>query len=152
MRFFKTFVSYLLSVFIIIIGLGGLDALKSFFDLTSILVIIVSIILAMSNFSLSEVYNAMADSLSSKARDGFLKRYKTDKLILESLGKYSILVSSLFFTVLLLITLANLEDLKAFSISLVSIFLVILYSFLFKLFILSPLITSLDKKYIDINN
>jgi flagellar motor component MotA len=124
--------------------------LLSFWDLSSLLTIIASFFIILVNFRFSEIYNAIFDALSKTNRQGFEERYELNKIIINSIGSYSLFSSILASIVALIITLGNLADTSKLGVSIAIILIVMLYAIIVRLFFVIPLNISLDKKMVKV--
>lgn len=151
MRLLSIF-SYLLSGLLLYMSFyiaeGSRFNLLEFWDLSSLLAIVASFFIILVNFKFSEVYNAIADSISKNKREGFEERYELNKIIINSIGSYSLFSAILTTIVALIIVLGNLADTSKLGASIAIILIVMLYAMIVKLFFVIPLNTSLDKKIV----
>lgn len=117
-----------------------------FWDLPSFIAILAGIFIVLVNFKFSEIYNAVFDALSKNKREGFEDRYKINKIVITSIGSYTMFSAILMSIVATIITLGNIDQLNRLGISLAIILISVLYAVIVRLFFVIPLNTSLDKK------
>lgn len=143
-------VSYIISGLLIwasfYIAEGNHFNILMFWDLSAFVIILAGLMITFVNFRFSEVYNAIADGLTKRLREGFEERYELNKIIIKSIGTYTLYTSLLMFFVALIIILGNLDSLDKLGASIAVAIIVFLYALMVRLFIVVPLNTSLDKK------
>ncbi len=155
----SSFVSYVVAGLFLYLSFwvaeGNHFNLWSFWDISSFIIILGGFLMTLVNFKFSEVFNAFSDALSKNKKEGFEDRYYVNKIVISSIGNYTLSVSVVMFIVSLITIIANLGDSvntinKAGS-SFAVITIVLLYAFMVRLFLVTPLNTSLDKKMSQIN-
>lgn len=143
-------VSYIISGLLIFASLfvaeGSHLNLLYFWDLSSFIVILAGFFIILVNFRFSEVFNAVADALSRKNRQGFEDRYELDKIVINSIGSYTLSAAILVTILAFIILMGNLQDVSKLGPSLALTSITLLYAVIVKVFFVTPLNTSLDKK------
>ena len=149
-----SFFSYVVSGLFVFLSLwvaeGSHLNILEFWDISSFILILGSFLMVLVNFKFSEVFNAIADALTKKVRIGFEERYNLDKLVISSIGTYTMYASILMFILASIIVASNLTEIKQLGPSFAVTSTVILYAMIIKLFLITPLNTSLDKKITEV--
>ena len=120
----------------------------SYWDLSSFLIIMSGFFIILFNFKFSEIYNAIIDALSKNKREGFEERYELNKIVVNSIGTYTLFSSILASIVAVITILGNLADMSKLGPSIAIVLITFLYWSIIRLFFVAPLNISLDKKMI----
>ena len=141
---------YVLSTFLIGTSLymseGSNINIMMFWDISAFVAIIAGLLIILVNFKFSEVFNALADSLSEKVRIGFKERYEVDKVIIKSIGSYTLIASLLIFSIDMILILGNLQSSEKVGSSFALSIIIILYALIIRFLFVLPVSISLDKK------
>ena len=143
-------VSYGLSLLFIYLSMliaeGSHLNLWYFWDLSAFIMILVGLVMTLVNFKFSEIFNAVSDSLSKNIKVGFAERYNVNKLIISSVGTYTLYAAIVTFILAFIIVMSNITELSKLGPSIGLASIVLLYAAIIKLFMVTPLNTSLDRK------
>lgn len=142
--------SYLLSGLMIYasgyVAEGEHFSLWMFWDISSFIAILGAFIAVLINFKFSEVYNAIVDGLSNLPRKNFQERIEVDKLVINSIWKYTLQCSLLVFIISLIIILGNIAETSKLGPSISVCLIIMLYAVMVKFLLVNPLLISIEKK------